>query len=251
MLKSILRSKKHGVFLGVLALSIGCPAPVSATSIVFSSGTNWEVFNADPATTPSAIPLGPAQMVCLNAVSPPGCPSGATLYGYVGNGWGADLSTIPGAAWIWANGVNGATFPAELQQFFFSKTFLLGNPVSGTISVAVDDFAAVLVNGVIAGTTGSVTDMNSASLAQGTLATFDITPFLRTGSNVVTIHAQNGPPSFAGGCPSEGCTYAMNPAGVVFGGSLSEIPANVPEPESGALSCIGALALALFMIRRK
>jgi hypothetical protein len=93
-------------------------------------------------------------MVCQNAVSPPTCPSGATVYGHVGNGWAADLSRIPGATWIWVNGVNGATFPAEFQQFFFSKTFLLGDPVSGTISVAVDDFAAVLVNVVVAGDHG-------------------------------------------------------------------------------------------------
>ena len=39
------------------------------------------------------------------------------------------------------------------------------------------------------------------------------------GRNVITIRAQNGS-AFFSGCPTI-CTYATNPAGVVFGGSLT------------------------------
>jgi hypothetical protein len=234
MFRLVLQSIKHVGFLGMLAFLIMCSVPISAANIVFSSGPNWDVFNADP-VTPGAVRLAPAQKSNL-------CPGRVC--------WSADLSTIPGATWIWANGVTPSTFPADLKQFFFSKTFVLGEPVSGTISVAVDDFAQVLVNGVNAGTTGSITDYFAAAAAQGALVNFDITSLLKPGSNIVTVLAQNGPAWFAGGCPSEGCTYAMNPAGVVFGGSLSDVSANIPEPESAALGCIGALVLALCGITR-
>ena len=36
---------------------------------------------------------------------------------------------------------------------------------------------------------------------------------------MVTIEAQNGPAYFSGLCST--CTYALNPAGVVFGGTLT------------------------------
>jgi hypothetical protein len=238
----MLQSNKHVAFLGMLVLLIGCPLHVSAANIVFSSGTDWEVFNADPAG-PGAVLLGLAQNVCLNATSPVACPPGSTLYGYV-NGWAADLSTVPTATWIWADGLDGSTSPADFQEFFFSKTFFLASPVSGTISVAVDDFAEIRVNGVVAGMTGSITDRASAVLAQNTLAVFDITPFLIPGSNIITVRAQNGPPSY-GGCPIN-CTYALNPAGVVFGGRLSDIP----EPQSAVLVVSAALFLALAKMRR-
>jgi hypothetical protein len=96
--------------------------------------------------------------------------------------------------------------------------------VSGTISIAAGDFAEVFVNGVSAGTIGSVSDISLASLAQSVLTTFDLSPYLVAGDNTITIMAQNGPAEYAG-CPGV-CPYAENPAGVVFAGSLS---AAVPD----------------------
>jgi hypothetical protein len=235
MFRLVLQSKKHVSFLGMLAFLTLCSVPMSAANIVFSSGPNWDVFNVDP-VTPGAVPLGPAQRAF--------CPGGIVC-------WSADLSTIPGATWMW--GQWSPSTPSDLKQFFFSKTFVLGDPVSGTISVAVDDFAQVFVNGINAGTTGSISDVAAASAAQSEVVTFDISSFLKPGSNIVTVFAQNGPAWFpgAGVCPTEGCTYGMNPAGVVFGGSLSDVSANTPEPESAALGCVGALVLALCGITRR
>ena len=51
-----------------------------------------------------------------------------------------------------------------------------------------------------------------------TLTTFNLTPLLVAGTSIVTAIGQTGPASFAG-CASA-CAYSMNPAGVVFGGTL-------------------------------
>jgi hypothetical protein len=184
----------------------------------FASNTGWGVYNADPATGGATL-LGAAELVCLNASAPAPCPSGAIQYGYPGAGWSADLSSISGASWIWAPGVTGSTAPAELQQFYFSKTFSLrGEPDAGYIALAADDFAEVRVNGSIVGSTGSLTNPTTASSSQQALTRFDLTPFLVQGTNVVTVRAQNGPGWFAA---CTGCTYRQNPAGVVFGGGLT------------------------------
>jgi len=197
--------------------------------ITFVSDTNWQVYNADPALGP-ATSLGFAQLVCLNLSYPSPCPTGATVYGFVGGGWRADLSAIPGAHWIWAPNINGTTAPAELNQFFFSKTFQLnGSKAFGSISISADDFAEVRVNGHVVGTIGGVSDFSTAMLAQSSLTTFNLTPFLKAGSNILTIRAENG--SFGICCPSN---YAGNPAGVVFGGFFI-IPSIQINPNSGAI----------------
>jgi len=180
-------------------------------TITFFSDTTWEVFDSNGTF------LGLAQNVCLNDLAPPNCPAGATLYEYCCDGWTTDLSAIPGATWIWAPGITGGTFPAFPAEFSFSKVFDLPGPAtSGSISVSVDDFAEVRINGMFVGTTGSVTDGTLAGEASSSLATFDLLPFLLPGTNVITVLAANG--DF--GCGSG--PYDCNPAGVVFGGSLSQ-----------------------------
>jgi hypothetical protein len=177
----------------------------------YASNTTWPVFTG----VPPAGPVGHAQTVCLDATAPANCPAGATLYGHPGGGWAADLSTIPHAFWIWAPGIDGSTHPAELAQYSFSKRIRIhGHPVSGTISIAADDFAEVSVNGSIVGTIGSTTNSSQASAAQSALTTFAIGPFLHHGKNRITIRGQNGEGSFVG-CTD--CTYQQHPAGVVFG----------------------------------
>jgi len=210
----------------VVALAAAFGGIALADTIPFSSDATWDVFQNDPAVPPAVL-LGKAELVCLNAGAPVPCPSGAVLYGKAVPGWTANLTTIPGAAWIWAPGVTGATAPADMAQFFFAKTITLpGVPSGGTIAVAADDLAEVLINGHAAGTVGSITDGAAAAQAASTLTTFDIGPFLVPGDNLVVVRGQNGPASFAG-CAGA-CTYAQNPAGVVFGGALTVGPPNLP-----------------------
>lgn len=104
---------------------------------------------------------------------------------------------------------------------------LKGQPVLGSISIAVlgsisiaaDDFAAVWVNGVEVASIGSISEtLDPPPFSM--LHTFDLTSYLKPGHNVIVVEAQNGPAWFAGGCDGT-CSYAQNPAGVVFGGVLA------------------------------
>jgi len=219
-------------FLATLTLPSMIPHVSSSGTtgtVPFVSDTGWQVYNADPALG-SATSLGFAQFVCLTSAIPPSCPAGATIYGHSTGGWFADLSAIPGAHWIWAPHINGSTTPAELSQFFFSKTFQLnGTKPFGLISIAVDDFAEIRVNGHVVGSIGSTSDYSAATLAQRYLTTFNLTPFLTSGTNTLTIRAENGP--FGICCPSN---YTGNPAGVVFGGSFM-VPLIQISPGSGPI----------------
>lgn len=187
-------------------------AEALGTTITFVSDSTWQVFSDSPTSF-----LGSAQHVCLQGE----CLPDGVSYGFPGAGWPIDLSSIPGAVWIWAPGVSGQTYPSDLKAFYFAKVFkLTGQPTAGSISISADDSAQVYVNGQLAGKVGSIEDIALASATQSSLTTFDLTPFLKEGVNVIVVRGQNGPAWFAQVCPS-GCTYAQNPAGVVFGGSLT------------------------------
>jgi len=194
------------------------PSCDGSCTVRFASGAEWTVYDGDPAQSPAPHALGPAQAVCLNAGSPPSCPSGAVVYGFAGSAWGQDLLIVPDAVWIWGPGVTGAD-QADLKKFFFAQTFNLGKMPSGRITISADDAAEVRVNGVAVDTVGSVTDKSEAAISHSTLTTFDLAPRLTPGPNTITIAAQNGP-AFYASCPTS-CTYSSNPAGVVFGGSLT------------------------------
>ena len=204
--------KKHralwmaGILL-VMVLGPAAPAQAVSTSTV----------------TVASSPAWGGQHVCLNDASPVLCPADATRYGYPFPGWAAPRP--PGANWIWLNGVMGTTLGADLAMASFSQTIVLnGAPVSGTICLAADDYAELWVNGSLVGTVGSITNPALSAVAQSTCTPFDVTPFLRPGSNDITVNGQNGPRSFSpfaltGGC-SPSCRYNENPAGVMFGGAL-------------------------------
>jgi hypothetical protein len=198
------------------------------TTVSFASGPDWVAFTSDPGQapyldTPGAV--GPAQLVCMSQFAPPACPSGATIYNSPFFGWTADLTPIPGAHWIWAPGIDGTSTPADLADYFFSKTIILdGPPTGGTIYVAVDDYASVRVNQQLVATLGSIVDPSLAG-KHTFLTAYDISGYLKAGRNVITVEAENGPAYFSGLC--DPCSYALNPAGVVFGGSISF---NSPTP---------------------
>jgi hypothetical protein len=196
------------------------PAFAGSPSVLLASDASWDVFSGNPAV-PGAVFLGNAEPVCLNPAVPARCPVGAVLYDNTTAAWTADLSTIPGAVWVWAPGVTGATTPADLVQLFFTKTLTLpAVPLSAFISLGADDFAEVLVNGAPVGATGSITDPALAAAASARLVTFDITSQLVAGDNRIVIQGSNGPATFAS-CGAGACNYQQNPAGVVFGGVIS------------------------------
>jgi len=115
---------------------------------------------------------------------------------------------------------------------------------------AGDDLVEIQVNGGFVGRTGSI--INPALSGQASLAVFDILPFLRAGDNTITVHAQNGPAFFAG-CALD-CSYAVNPAGAVFGGVFM-VPDNEeahnPEPQSVLLVVSAGLAFLGSKFRRR
>lgn len=167
------------------------------STINFVSDTTWDVFTAFPHA--GSVPLGKAVDLCGVFWSCGGFPA-----------------TIPEATPIWAP--VAITDLADLAQFYFAKTITIpGTPLGGTVSVAADDLAEVFINGVSAGPPhGSLTDPALSGLTQA--QTYDVSTFLHQGDNQVVIRGQNGP-NFFGGCTGP-CTYAQNPASVIFKGSF-------------------------------
>ena len=199
----------------------GCSALAATGNLALVSDETWEVFTTNGLRLVS---VGMAQPVCLNATTPSPCPAGSTIYGNPSTtAWPANLSSIPGAKWIWAPGITGATQFADLNEFRFSKTFNLPSvPPSASIAIAVDSAARIAVNGVTVGTIGSASVASLALAAQSSLTVLDIRSRLVAGSNNITVIAQNGSRTLSG-CASA-CTYAQNPAGVVFGAMIGFPP---------------------------
>lgn len=186
-------------------LAFALPVAARAVTINIVSDTSWTVYDADGNRLDD-----PAQNVCLNATAPSNCPAGATLYGYPFQGWTANLSSIPGATWIWAPNITGTTAPAADAEFTFEKEFYLcGAPQPGTISVAADNSAEVSLNGVSVLT----------ATEHATLSTVNIpaTSFAQ-GRNILQIKVRNGAnPSDCGSGQ-----YRCNPAGFVVGASFAD-----------------------------
>jgi hypothetical protein len=202
------------------------PACNPICTVVFDSGPDWPSFagtltSTTPPTVQVGASLGPAADVCVSPSVPANCPTGggAIVYKSFGGGWMAGAS-LPQAHWIWRGDVT-VTGLADLQTAIFQESFVLGATPSGTIQVAADDLVDVFVDDIWLGAAGSVTDVNAAAAAQNGLSTFSLTPALHPGPNTITIVGENGPASFAGGCGPGGCSYAQNPAGVIFAGTLT------------------------------
>ncbi len=200
------------------------PATVAAAttySETFQSDRTWTAYSDSGLQTS----LGAAQPVCLNASDPntgayaSGCPSGATNYGWSGSGaWTANLSSAPSAYWIWAPGVTGETNTSTDQFVYFSKTFTLAGPATGgSISIAADNAAEVFLNGTSVYVLGDISGTSSGSTTTFNAPAAPVTVPLPAGdfvagTNVITVYGVNGSYSQP--------TYAGNPAGVVFYGTI-------------------------------
>lgn len=181
----------------------------------FVSNNTWLTYTANPSSTGAAL-LGNAEEVCLTSTVPYPCPPGGVIYGYPAPSgvWTAPLTAIPGALWIWAPGVTGSTPTTTDTTNYFSKTIYVPAPVvSGTVSVhvAVDNYAAVFVNGTLVGQVGQYGVNYDPTFNSTKTITVPGTDFV-TGPNVITVEGNNALNSHP--------TYQDNPAGVVFGGTL-------------------------------
>jgi hypothetical protein len=175
------------------------------STVNFVSDTTWDVFTAFPQA--GSAPVGKAVDLCGVFWSCGGFPA-----------------TIPEATPIWAP--VAISDLSDLAQFYFAKTITIpGAPLGGTVSVAADDLAEVFINGISAGPPhGSLINPALSGLTQA--QTYDASTFLHQGDNQVVIRGQNGP-NFFGGC-SGPCTYAQNPASVIFKGSFLSSPPPPP-----------------------
>jgi hypothetical protein len=195
------------------------PCVPGSCVVSFTSGPGWLSYDGTLSSTGASFTLaqvlGPAVDVCLNAADPANCPSAALLYGYPGTGHWTGGDTFPAASWIWRSDVAPAS-TAPGQVAIFVKTFMIGANATGSIQVAVDDYAAVFVNDVAIGSLGSTSDVSVAAPAHTTGTVLDLTPALQAGPNTVVVAAQNGP----WGCSSTPCPYTQDPAGVVFQGAF-------------------------------
>jgi len=180
------------------------------TFVRFASNTSSVAYSGLPSSVAGGPPptkLGQAQVVCLSAAD---CPPGATNYGSpFGGFWTSELSSIPGAAWIWRPGITGDTPGADFDEVVFSTTIVLtGKPTDAWIAAAADDYAEIRVNGRLVGSIGD------AGPAYGTLTRFELGEFVKAGTTTISVLARNGP--WCGTCP-----FSQNPAGVVFGGAIT------------------------------
>ena len=192
---------------------VAAPGAAKHHDIALPSDTNWDVYSSYQLERNAY--LGKAQRVCTNATSQAECPAGAVVYGNGGSYWNARIDACDGkAGWIWAPGVTGASYPAELAEYYFVNHVLVpASPSSAQVIVAADDQAEVIINGAAVGTIGSITDFNVAWADQNKPTAINIASALVTGMNTITVRAANGPGAFTN-CTN--CTYQQNPAGVVF-----------------------------------
>jgi hypothetical protein len=202
---------------GVLAFAL--PVVTQAATYNLVSGPSWMVMDANMNI------LGNAQNYCLNATEPPNCPPGATLYGYPLVGWTANLSSIPGATWIWAPNITGTTPGAAGATFIFQTQFYVcGTPQGGTISVAADNSAQVSINGnpllLPNGQVFTATSHLTLSTVAVPASMLNQAPTV----NTITVVATNGPDP--GNCASD--LYQCNPAGFVLGASFTDSLSSLP-----------------------
>lgn len=238
---------------GALALAPAAPvAAASMTTVQVNTDSSWTYSSSLGGAS-----QGSAEVVCLNSSYPSTgaysttgadghCPTAAPInavdFGFnSGSAWTLDLSPIPSAYFIWAGGVDGSTPTTTDSTVYFSTTVSVNGLVSSdpTFYLAADNFAQVFVNGVaVQDVHGNPVAVGSASSGSDTSAFNTLSSFtvpaadFPTGTNTITIEAANAPPV------SSTTPYSSNPAGVVFGTTLSVAPGDLTTCTSGS-GCTG------------
>jgi hypothetical protein len=113
------------------------------------------------------------------------------------------------ATWIWSSPCTATDTASET----FSRVFDIGAFASATLSIAVDDYAIVTINGVSLPATCSIPPsakspaIHAVACGFATAAALDVTSYLKEGPNRIDIEVDNVP---MGSPPGWG-----NPAGVL------------------------------------
>jgi hypothetical protein len=192
-----------GLSTATLLVGVFVVGPVSAYELNLVSDESWTSSDeTGPITT---------SLVCLNTNAPAGCPAQASIYGFPDSLWLAPptTGTYSRARWIWAGDVS-ASARGDGDTVTFEKSFYLCDaPVGGSISIAVDDFAEVKLNGQTLATTAGYWQFNTVQVPASAL---------RTGENILTVVARNG----AGLSWCRGGEFRCNPAGVLIGATFRD-----------------------------
>jgi hypothetical protein len=220
-----------------LAIAVAPAGALGTTTsvITYVSDTSWDVraYNTN-------LSIGNAQEVCLNETHPSNCPAGATVYGWVGSGWGANDESsfsegFASARWIWAPEITGDTTPADGDRYTFRKAFTLPwEPTSASIRLAVDDEARVMISNARVGDNSLVDTSGSFVSGNASPTTIDLTGLLVAGENVISIDARNGV------ICGQACTYAANPAGLLAGITIVHVSGGPTVPPTSTLDGIPA-----------
>src|SRR5262249_55729123 len=142
-------------------------------------------------------PIGPPERVCLTPNVPANCSPPATIYNYSHTGLAArwtDLTAVPlgeclFAKWIWGPGTSGTSSTSGEGEIFFEFSVTVPGPTAGgTMFIAVDDFASIVINNATAATVGSTLQLQVAQDAASHPTVIDISRFVHAGVNDFFIH---------------------------------------------------------------
>ncbi|MGZ3583056.1 MAG: OmpL47-type beta-barrel domain-containing protein [Ktedonobacterales bacterium] len=135
-----------------------------------------------------------------------------------GGAWTQVQSAFPGAHWIWPTALWDPDSQGLLDPVTFSKEFSIpANALNttGHIVIAADNYYYLQVNGQDVGNGQDWTHPN----------TYDLSPFLHTGTNIITARALNDPYD----TDPDG-----NPAGLIFRADMSYTPGDSTAPTTTA-----------------
>ena len=156
------------------------------------------------------------------------------LYNSAANGWHGSIlrATDADFNYIWSEGplYFGAT------PSYFRTTFLVsGTPTSGLLSFYADDDAQIYLNGNLV-----VNDANNTATTQHNL---DVSAYLLSGTNLLSVKAHDSFPFAGPGSNAEAFALRLDAEFAPF--------SSVPEPTSAIMWGIGALGLAFARDRKR
>ena len=205
-----------------------------------------------------------AQQITLTVVS-----DASTEWSSDGVTWSPAVATwvhptwpsIEGATYIWRTAQTDAAWEyanAPIGGWYFQKTFEVPGcgPMSGTIWINADNSESVSINGHFLGQDGSLNRDGPPNNEWLTVLSYDLTPYLHTGTNTISIRAIN--------YGNSGSAYT-NPAGLIFKAVITYnpdcpavggvvIPTNalaLPAPWLAVIGLIGCVGTVVVITKKR